>query len=131
MATQIGTDALCWGCTDHAWGYFTNFAIEESVTATEAKNGAGETVDVEFHGKHWVVTGTYTYRTRTDGDSPDYEVGTGAAIDLYAGSTNETWLHNSASTVLATVYIKRVKATRAVDAFMEMDFEGEYYGNLA
>ena len=125
------SSALQWGTTDFAYGYFESLDIEEASTETVAKNGAGDIKYVNFSEKRWTVTGTYVYRTRTDGTSPDYEVGTGASINLYAGESNEDKIHNDASTVLATIYVTRAKTTRSMDDFMKVDFEGQYYGNLA
>ena len=122
MATQIGTDSLIWGTTDQTWGYVENLSVKESHNKTFQKDGAGEVVAVEFSEEHNTVSGSYVYRTS---GGPLAQIGSGTSIDL---SSQDDM---GRDTELATVYIDTATTAVSVDNFMKVDFEGEYYPNLA
>ena len=117
MATQIGTDSLVWGCTDESYGYFEGLEVDEAVESTEARNGAGEITNIEYYGKVHTMSGTYIYRT-TGG--PLSQVGSGTGITVTDTELN-----------VGTVYVDRVKKTKAQGEFYKIEFEGRYFPSLA
>lgn len=78
MANDIGPAALVTGCTDETFGYVENIEVTETVEETTIKNGAGDIVAANYHGKVRTLTCTYIWLTNTG--SPNAQVGTGSAF---------------------------------------------------
>jgi len=116
MAVRLGDSRLVFGVEDEVWGYVQNIKEDESAEVSEAKNGAGADVAVEFFnvGKN-KITGSFFYLSDQTG-GPDGHIGdaTGCAITNITG----------------TIYINRAGKARASGAWVIVDFEGTYYPHL-
>lgn len=107
MANDIGPSALVTGCTDETYGYVENLDISDAVEDTEARNGAGDIVAVNFSGRKKTATFTYIWRTATG--NPSAQVGTGTAISISDSDigTGDWYVTNASSTKTQGGYFRQ------------------------
>lgn len=113
---RIGDSRLVYGTTDQTWGYVRTVKVETTSEKSEAKNGRGETIAVEFYNEgEQKVSGSYYYLTGMTG-GPATEVGTGAEITVAEAG--------------GTIRIDKVGNSYQTGDWMTVDFEGTYYPHL-
>ena len=113
---RIGDSRLVYGTTDQTWGYVRTIKVEKTSEKSEAKNGRGDTIAVEFYNEgEEKVSGSYYYLTGMTG-GPATEVGTGAEITVAEAG--------------GTIRIDKVGKSYQTGDWMTVDFEGTYYPHL-
>lgn len=113
---RIGDSRLVYGTTDQTWGYVRTVKVETTSEKSEAKNGRGDTIAVEFYNEgEEKVSGSYYYLTGMTG-GPATEVGTGAEITVAEAG--------------GTIRIDKVGKSYQTGDWMTVDFEGTYYPHL-
>lgn len=113
---RIGDSRLVYGTTDQTWGYVRTVKVEKTSEKSEAKNGRGDTIAVEFYNEgEEKVSGSYYYLTGMTG-GPATEVGTGAEITVAEAG--------------GTIRIDKVGKSYQTGDWMTVDFEGTYYPHL-
>ena len=119
MAAKIGSANLVHGCTDETYGYVQSFEIEESSTATDVKNGAGNVVGVGYTGNVHSCSGEYIVIAAAGFGDPVAQVGTGTAITMADAISP------------GDIYIESATKSKTVDNFLTVSFSGRYFPNLA
>lgn len=113
---RIGDSRLVYGTTDQTWGYVRTVKVETTSEKSEAKNGRGETIAVEYYNEgEQKVSGSYYYLTGMTG-GPATEVGTGAEITVAEAG--------------GAIRIDKVGKSYQTGDWMTVDFEGTYYPHL-
>jgi len=113
---RIGDSRLVYGTTDQTWGYVRTVKVETTSEKSEAKNGRGETIAVEFYNEgEQKVSGSYYYLSGMTG-GPATEVGTGAEITVAEAG--------------GSIRIDKVGKSYQTGDWMTVDFEGTYYPHL-
>jgi len=113
MSTRIGDSRLVHGVEDEVWGYVQNIKEVSGSKKSEAPNGAGNTVSVEFSNVgEKKVTGTYFYLSDQ----------TGGPLNLVGSTTGVT-----ITDVTGTIYVDNAGKTRSSGDWCMIDFEGTVY----
>jgi hypothetical protein len=114
--SRIGDSRLVHGVDDEVWGYVQNIKEDTSSEKSEAKNGTGEDIAVEyFNAGKKAVTGSYFYLADQ----------TGGPVDL-VGDVDGCSITN----VTGTIYIDSAGKTRTSGDWCVIDFSGTYYPHL-
>lgn len=113
MSQRVGDTRPVFGVTDDPHGFVKAEAEEISTEKAMASSG-GEIKAVDYFGKVYHITGTYTYFNSVDG--PHQHVGDGNTITL-ANSGH-------------AIYIEKSSKNWEEKDYVQIQFDGYYYPNL-
>ena len=119
MADTLITDqALIFGVTDSAQGYFESLDFEEVRDKIEVKDGDGDIIGVDYHSKRFTVSGTYVM------NSGQTLPTVGTAITIVSQGSGQMAIGSNA------IYVDTVKQSYANGDVTKVDFTGTTYPNI-